>query len=485
MKKIISSCLIFLISSPFFAINKAEVMEQMKANGQSIYVNHSDKNGDYIVCMETLEISSDVTANEAKELLLAYAKKTIAAYLGQSVSANRKVASEQKTTTINGKSHTTATRIVKSFQEIDISQLLKGILPLKIEKDGNILRGFFFVSDKTVSAADVLKKAVGDTPNEVTAVGMAMLVDNRLDVAKKQALNAAMRQAIEQVLGTQLASTTQVQDNSKIEAKIFSNTSGFIEKYRVLSEGNISGCYRTEIVAKVSKDKLMKSYASLLKSFGDPFFYVECGNKEVKRIFTTLFIELGLKLIDNPQKADYKIKVTGHFEDRKHPIEDTKGVQLSLWIIITDAHSGQELLSVKNDPTKAAVFYSSGQRQKDIAAKKAFEQVKKPFHKVLNQLIASMATQGREIRIIIDNYSSAYSKYVEQISKDIEMIPGCSNINKKIDEISQTVEITANYNAKMDVLESFLQAKMSKNIPYKKYIPKTKSIKTNELILSY
>ena len=474
----------FIVTS-VSAKTKTEVMQQMQKYGQSIYLGNSEKNGDYIVCMETIELSPKMNDNEAKELLLTYAKKTIAAYFGQNVSASEEASVQEKTVNVGGDDKTTITETFKSFQQTDINQMLKGVLPLKIEKEGNTLRGYFFVSEKTVSAADVLKESIGNTPNEVKAVGMAMLVDNRLDIAKKQALNAGMRQAIEQVLGTQLASTTQVQDNSKIEAKIFSNTSGFIEEYRVLNEGNVSGCYRMEIVAKVSKDKLMKSYASMLKSFGDPFFYVECGNKEIKRIFTTLFIELGLKLIDTPKKADYIIKVTGHFEDRIHPIEKTQGVQLSLWIIIKDNQSGQELLSIKNDPRMAAVFYSSGQRQKDIAAKKAFEQVKKPFHKVLNQLIASMATQGREIRIIIENYSSAYSQYLDQICKDIEMVPGCSNVNKKIDEISQTVEITANYNAKMDVLENFLQAKMKKSIPYKKYIPRTKSLTTNELILSY
>jgi hypothetical protein len=477
--------LTFILSVTVAAVSKKAVMERMKKNGQSIYLGKSEKNGNFIVCMEDVSLDKNGNPNEARELLFALAKKRIAAFLGQTISATREMMIESKTINKGGVSQTTTMESFKSFQKVDISQILKGIIQISIEKQKEQLTGFFFVSEKTISAADVMKKAVGTSPNEVIAVGMAMLVDQRLDVAKKQALNAAMRQAIEQVLGTQLASTTQVQDNTKIESKIFSNTSGFIEKYRVLDEGNIAGCYRIKIVAKVAKDKLMKSYSSLMKSFGDPYFYVECGNKEVKRIFTTLFINLGLKLINTPQKTDYIIKVTGHFDHRKHPIENTNGVQLSLWIIIRDAHSGQELLSVKNDPTKAAVFYSSGARQKDIAAKKAFNQVKKPFHKTLNSLIASMATQGREVRVVIENYSSAYNKYLTQICKAIEMVPGCSNVNMKIDKISQTVEITANYNAKMDVLEKFLKLKMQKNILYKKYIPETQAIKTNDLVLSY
>ena len=160
------------------------------------------------------------------------------------------------------------------------------------------------------------------------------------------------------------------------------------------------------------------------------------------------------------------------------------GVQLSLWIRISDANTGRELLSQKNDPRRSAVFHASGERQKEIATEKAFAQIREPLHRELNRMIGQMASAGREITVVIDNYSTAYSEALELFCKVLEQVPGCGNVNRKIDAVSQTVTVTADYQGKMDDLADFLKARLRKEMPQKSWIPAVTAVETNRLQLT-
>ena len=158
---------------------------------------------------------------------------------------------------------------------------------------------------------------------------------------------------------------------------------------------------------------------------------------------------------------------------------------ISLWIRIVDPKTNQELFAIKNDPRKAAVFYSSVERQIELSAQKAFTQVKKPLHEKLNQLLGKMATTGREVRIVIDNYTESFSDELRIIVKAVENIPGSSNVNMKVNDIEQTATISLNYTATTESLEGFLQARLKKDIEYPVRRPKTKNISANTLTMTY
>ena len=96
-----------------------------------------------------------------------------------------------------------------------------------------------------------------------------------------------------------------------------------------------------------------------------------------------------------------------------------------------------------------------------------------------------MATTGREVRIVIDNYTESFSDELRIIVKAVENIPGSSNVNMKVNDIEQTATISLNYTATTESLEGFLQARLKKDIEYPVRRPKTKNISANTLTMTY
>ena len=100
-------------------------------------------------------------------------------------------------------------------------------------------------------------------------------------------------------------------------------------------------------------------------------------------------------------------------------------------------------------------------------------------------MIGQMASSGREVTVVIDNYSAAYAEALELLCKALEMVPGCSNVNRRIDAVSQTVTISADYQGKMEDLADALRFRLQKEIPQKSWIPSIVAVETNRLQMAY
>lgn len=459
---------------------------QMQSIGKPQKIGESVETGYYIICIENIVVSDEINDDMAKELGLAQAKRTIAGFFNTKVDSSI-TQSKETTLTTKGENETAVMQeMTKEFTQIDVNQLLKGVIVYKAERKGGSVEVICFFSQKVADATNEMKKAVDILPaNTVQAVGISLSEGNNIDAVRNNALQAAKRQAIEQVLGTSVASTTQVQDSDKVRAKIFATSNGFIETYRVVEESSVAGGYRVVIVATVAKDKLLSDYSALVKAMGDPGFFVRADNQELYMTFVKFFTGLGLKLVAQPEAADYIIDAIGEYRQLKHPASGYDGVQLSLWIRIFDAKSNQELLSQKNDPKQSAVFYSNGERQKDIATEKAFAQIKEPLHRELNKLIGKMVANGRPVQLVINNYSDAFASELTIIENIVKMIPGSSSSGVKIDATCMQASFSLNYAGSMEDFESFLRTAMQKEIQGKARIPKTITISANRLELSF
>lgn len=457
-------------------------VKQMQEDGQTCAGGVSEEFGAYVIVLVDLELDGKISNAEASELALAQGKKEIAAFIGQEVSASDRV--ETRVEDVNGK--TESREFYESMTSVNVNQFLRGVSLYDIQRTEKGIRAVCFVTSRTMDLSRKLQEQIAKAPPDtVSAIGVAYVVEGRLDLAKQQSLQSALRSAVEQVLGTSLAANTQVQDNERARSRIFAHAAGFVEEYRVIEEGPGEGCYRTAIYARVAKDKLLESYSAYLKSFGDPVFCLRCDNQDLYQTFAKFFVGLGLKLSPDESKADYLIDAIGDYRQLRHPASGVSGIQLSLWIRISDANTGRELLSQKNDPRRAAVFHASGERQKEIATEKAFAQIREPLHKELNRMIGQMASSGREVTVVIDNYSDAYAEALELLCKALEMVPGCSNVNRRIDAVSQTVTISADYQGKMEDLADALRFRLQREIPQKSWIPSIVAVETNRLQMAY
>ena len=456
-------------------------IEEVLAKKRKVAGGYNPSVGVYVISVVRIQ-QPELTVDELNEMALARAKKEIAAFIGQEINAHEKTGYSQSQ--INDKVELKS--FYTSVTEINVNQLLNGVTLYKVWQEGKKTVAVCFLTGKTADMSAKLKQQIAQLPPDtVGATGLAAIDENNMQLAKEKALRAALRNAVEQVLGTVLAGNTQVQDNEKIRSRIFSQSKGFVEEYRIITENSENNYYRIEVVAKIARDKLLDSYSSYLKTMGDPEFFVRTENRELYLTFVKFFEGLGLKLTSDLNSAAYIIDAFGDFKQVKHPVENLYGTQLSLWIRIFDAKSGQELLSQKNDPRRAVSFISSGERQKDIAVGKAFKQVRAPLHKAVDEMISKMVANGRVVTIKVSGYQVAYQDAVVKLCKSLGYVVGNDTVTYKIDGENQSVVIYANYLGQMTDLDAFLRKRMQKDFGSSVIIPHTVSIEANEIKMQY
>ena len=99
---------------------------------------------------------------------------------------------------------------------------------------------------------------------EVVARGMGAIIANDIAKAEDDAIANALRNAVEQVIGTMVESEVLVRNYQTIEDKIYSYTKGFVEKYDVLSRSQRGETiYEVTIKAVVKKGNLKDNLQAL------------------------------------------------------------------------------------------------------------------------------------------------------------------------------------------------------------------------------
>ena len=70
----------------------------------------------------------------------------------------------------------------------------------------------------------------------VRARGFGFILEGDKAAAFQQAKKAALREAVEEAVGTLISSTTQVQNFAVIEDNIYSHTEGYISKFNIVEQ---------------------------------------------------------------------------------------------------------------------------------------------------------------------------------------------------------------------------------------------------------
>ncbi|MBQ1913662.1 MAG: hypothetical protein II178_00370, partial [Selenomonadaceae bacterium] len=83
--------------------------------------------------------------------------------------------------------------------------------------------------------------------------------------SERTALNDAMRQAIEQEIGTYVDSRTYVENYQVIQDRIYTQSEGYIRDYQVLDKNLFNGIWTIVIRADVSDEKLRADLMSRLQ----------------------------------------------------------------------------------------------------------------------------------------------------------------------------------------------------------------------------
>lgn len=98
--------------------------------------------------------------------------------------------------------------------------------------------------------------AAAQNSTTVTVSGMAEIQNGNTLGAREAALRDAMRKAVEQGLGTMVESRTVVENFALLNDRIYSQASGFVSSYDVLSEKEDHGSYVVDVRATVNLAQL-------------------------------------------------------------------------------------------------------------------------------------------------------------------------------------------------------------------------------------
>ena len=359
--------------------------KQMKEDGAESRAGYTKQLGVFVVATGTAPITGSKA--KAKTIARANAVQNIAAFMGSQVSSETR--SESSEATVNGQ--TEIKEFFSTVTETKVKQFLKGVQDLSMDDDGDLMVATVFLTTKAIDKSAELKAAMDAMGDEgtVRAVGEANTHQN--------AIQMALRAAVEQVVGTMVVGETRITDNEKVRSRIYAGAESFVDAYRVVEETEVTVGWRVTVIAKVSKKKILDSYRVYLKTLGDPVFYLECTSsdsdgedKQIAARFGQFFRKLGFKISKTPEGANYIIKASGEYRRVKNPIDEEQTFTQYSMIIKVLSKTGEELLSLPNNPRKSAVCINNPERERELCAEKAFKQMEKPVHEAINDMIARM-----------------------------------------------------------------------------------------------
>jgi Flagellar assembly protein T, N-terminal domain len=118
----------------------------------------------------------------------------------------------------------------------------------------------------------------------ITAEGVGAVMGNDRAIARDQAIQDALRKAVEQAVGTMVSSETMVQNFQTLSDKIYTQTQGYIQNYRVLSETPGPNVHQVTIQATVAMGDLEKDLQALgflLGQVGKPRIMILVAEQQI------------------------------------------------------------------------------------------------------------------------------------------------------------------------------------------------------------
>ena len=128
--------------------------------------------------------------------------------------------------------------------------------------------------------------ALGAAESEVTrsvrATGFGVILGGDLAAAREQAKQSALREAVEEAMGTLISAHTRVENFAVIEDRILTHTRGYIRRFDMVDQGSIdASTYQVVIEAVVSLGELhqqLDALALLTEAAGNP--RIACAGRE-------------------------------------------------------------------------------------------------------------------------------------------------------------------------------------------------------------
>ncbi len=142
--------------------------------------------------------------------------------------------------------------------------------------------------------------------DKVTSTGMAAVHRGIIDIARDKAIDNALRNAVEEQVGIMITSFSEVENFQLKMDQILTESKGFINSYRIISEGREGDAYKVTIEATVGTGRLKDRMAAidlimvrkmkprLMVVFAEP----NPQNVVAETAMTRYFLSQGFRVID-------------------------------------------------------------------------------------------------------------------------------------------------------------------------------------------
>ncbi|MDY7036829.1 MAG: hypothetical protein SV375_11795 [Thermodesulfobacteriota bacterium] len=136
-----------------------------------------------------------------------------------------------------------------------------------------------------------LSPAAENKGKEIRAIGVA---DGKSSRARDEALNDALRKAVEQGVGTFVTAELTVEQRKLVDERIYTESQGYIQRYEIVREGPQEDIYEVEIRALVKMGKLagdLESIGLLIRKKQNPRVMVIIHSGEINTSFPGVALE--------------------------------------------------------------------------------------------------------------------------------------------------------------------------------------------------
>lgn len=411
------------------AFDPAAEAERLCAGTASSAQGESEETGFWLMAVGRAPVAgrTEAAARTAAEL---EARKELAAFLAARFSA--------LTESVLTEDDSGAEAAFRSWSRMDVDTLLRGARIVASRVSGGEAVAVALLTQRNADMGQALSQAkAADAPGTVRATGEGATLD--------AAILAACRSAVEQTRGVSLVASDALGEDGGVRSRAYTDVMGMVSEYRVLGqEPTASGGVRVTLLAAVPEDGLKARYGAEAKAMGDPLFWVTSEDATLRGLVADQLLAKGLKTTVQQGNADYKVELRPTFEALEHPLDRRAGTRLTLDVVCYDK-AGVQLFALQNDARTATSFVGTATRQRQSLAEKAAKQIAQPLHERLQRAIADMSYNGRSVRLIFHNATTAdHFALVERITAVANGMQGASAAVFTRDDAAATATIRLN-----------------------------------------
>lgn len=352
-------------------------------------------------------IAIDIAKQASLKNLLAFIK-------GERMSALNRA---EKKRSVNGKTEKSYYSSIRT--SIDAS--MKAAYFYKSGKHKGKTYAVTIISERSSVATDLFNKKMAS--NIVKAMGVASL-DLGRQKARQNALNQALRNAVEQYSGVDMAAKTSIENSTKYRAKLSSVSKGRVKKYDINKEFVDGRTYVVKITAEISTDEPDGGniVAAVKENMGRPSFYMSVKDKRLHQMITEILTENDLDITNSKNRSNYLLSSNVDKHEFDMPaMKGMVGLQTTIKIRIVDRFSGEEFVNISNDPQDSMDASKFKEVRERNSYKYAMEKVRDKLIKQINQKFVKTFQTGAKVVVKLVRFDRM--RDVDELRECIDSLP--------------------------------------------------------------